>query len=87
MNEKKVKIITTSEWILTKLIVLIPIVNIVMLFIWAYNKKTDLNKSNWAKAELVVLAVKFILYLIIIFITIILFLNFFNEFLESTFRV
>jgi len=87
MNEKKVKIITTSEWILTKLIVLIPIVNIIMLFIWAYNKKTDLNKSNWAKAELVVLAVKFILYLIIIFITIILFLNFFNEFLESTFRV
>lgn len=87
MNEKKVKIITTSEWILTKLIVLIPIVNIIMLFIWAYNKKTDLNKSNWAKAELVVLTVKFILYLIIIFITIILFLNFFNEFLESTFRV
>ena len=87
MNEKKVKIITTSEWILTKLIVLIPIVNIIMLFIWAYNKKTDLNKSNWAKAELVVLTVKFIFYLIIIFITIILFLNFFNEFLESTFRV
>ena len=87
MNEKKIKIITTSEWILTKLIVLIPIVNIIMLFIWAYNKKTDLNKSNWAKAELVVLTVKFILYLIIIFITIILFLNFFNEFLESTFRV
>jgi len=87
MDDKKVKIITTSEWILTKLMVLIPVVNIIMLFIWAYNKKTDLNKSNWAKAELVVLFVKFIFYIIIIFIAIIFILNFFNEFLESTFGV
>ena len=87
MDNKKIKIITTSEWILTKLMVLIPIVNIVMLFIWAYNKKTDLNKANWAKAELVVLSIKFIFYLIIIFITVVFILKFFNEFLKSTFGI
>ena len=87
MDNQNDKVITTREWIITKLIVLIPIVNIIMLLIWARKKNTNLNKSNWAKAKLVVGTIKFVCFLIIIFISTIIFLNFLNEFLESTFRV
>ena len=49
------KIISTSEWIITKLIMFIPIVNIIMLIIWAFNNNTNINKANWAKANLIIM--------------------------------
>ena len=41
--EENNKIITTSEWIITKLIMFIPSVNIIMLIIWGFNNKTTIN--------------------------------------------
>ena len=77
--ENKDKVISTSDWVLTKLILLVPIVNIIMLFVWAFNSKTNLNKSNWAKASIIVWTIGFLFYVIIIFLFIAFFMNMFNK--------
>ena len=79
MANKTNKVVSTSEWVLTNLIMLIPIVNIVMLFIWAFNNKTNLNKSNWAKASLIVWAIGFVFYFIIIILSITFIASFLNN--------
>ena len=80
INKSNEKIVSTSEWIITNLIMLIPIVNIIMLFVWSFGNNTNLNKANWAKASLIVWTLGFIFYFIIIMISITFILSFFNNF-------
>ena len=85
--EENNKIITTSEWIITKLIMFIPIVNIVMLIIWAFNQKTNINKSNWAKANLIIMIFRVMFYFIIVFVTALILVNFFGEFFKHNMHI
>lgn len=45
--------VTTGEWFITMLITAIPIVGLIMLFVWAFGSGTNTNKANWAKASLI----------------------------------
>ncbi len=56
--------VTLSEWIITYLIMLIPCVNIVMLFVWAFGKDSKPSKGNWAKASLIIWGASIIISLI-----------------------
>ena len=57
--------VSTKEWILTLLLTFIPIVNIIMLFIWAFGSGHNPSKSNWAKAALIWAAVFMVFYVIL----------------------
>lgn len=46
--------ISVKEWIITFLIMYIPIINIIMLFIWAFDGKEKKSKSNYCKAALII---------------------------------
>lgn len=46
-------VVTLGEWMVTLLVAAIPIVNIVMLFVWAFGANTKQSKANWAKASLI----------------------------------
>jgi heme/copper-type cytochrome/quinol oxidase subunit 2 len=46
------KPLTVGEWFITILIIAIPIVGIVMLFVWAFSANTNVNRANYAKATL-----------------------------------
>ena len=85
--EENNKIITTSEWIITKLIMFIPIVNIVMLIIWAFNQKTNINKANWAKANLIIMVFRVMFYFIIVFLIALILVNFFGEFFKHNMHI
>ena len=74
-NKNNNSVITTGEWFITKVLMLIPIVNIILLIIWAFNKKENLNKANWAKATLIVYVLRISFLIIICSI----FLSFFIE--------
>lgn len=51
MNNKDV---STGEWIICEILSYIPIVNLVMLCIWAFGSgDTPVSKKNWAKARLI----------------------------------
>lgn len=56
--------VTIGNWILTLIVTMIPILNIIMLFVWSFSRNTNLTKSNWAKAMLILIAVWIILGLI-----------------------
>lgn len=69
-----------GEWIINVLITKIPLIGFIMLLVWALDKDTDPNKANWAKAELIV---KLIGFLIIITFIAIIGISFFTNFTDQ----
>ena len=57
---------SVADWVGSILLLLIPIANIVLLFVWAFGGNAPMSKRNWAKAHLLILAVVFGLYIVII---------------------
>lgn len=55
---------STKDWVITLLIRVIPIVGLVMLFVWAFGSGENPNKSNWAKAVLIWMAIGLVFGLI-----------------------
>ena len=55
-DQKKMPM-SVKDWLLTLLIIAIPVVGIVMLFVYAFGNNENLNRQNWAKAQLIVLAI------------------------------
>lgn len=60
--------VSVGEWILTMILCMIPCVNIIMLFVWAISKNEKKSKSNYCKAQLIVLGIVLGLYLLILFV-------------------
>ena len=54
-----------SEWIVTLIIMAIPCVNIIMCFVWGFGSTGNLNRRNFCRAYLIMIAVVFVLYLIL----------------------
>ena len=50
-----------GDWIITSLILAIPIVGFVMLFVWGFGSNTHPSKANWAKASLIVMGIGFVI--------------------------
>ena len=65
-NNNKSKVLPVEDWLITKFLMLIPILNIILLLFWAFQKNQNYNKSNWAKATLIVYVIKLAFYIIII---------------------
>ena len=47
--------ITLGQWITTYLLMCIPIVGIVMLFVWAFSNGVNPSKKTWAQCVLIVM--------------------------------
>jgi hypothetical protein len=54
-----------GDWIINVLITKIPLIGFIMLVVWAVDKNTELNKANWAKAELIVTLIALVIGLLI----------------------
>ncbi|MCL9659138.1 hypothetical protein SK066_16370 [Paenibacillus hunanensis] len=57
-------VISVKEWMITLLLLAIPLVNLIMLFIWAFGGGTNISKSNYAKAALLWAAIWIVVYII-----------------------
>ena len=53
-----------GDWIITNLIVAIPIVGFVMLFVWGFGSNTQPSKANWAKATLIMIGISIVILLL-----------------------
>ena len=42
---------TVSDWMLTLLVLAIPLVNIVMYLVWAFSSTGNVNRQNFCKAS------------------------------------
>jgi len=63
-DTSKYQPMSIGNWIVTYLIMIIPIVNIVMLFVWGFGDNTQPSKANWAKATLIWFSIFIVLYLV-----------------------
>jgi uncharacterized membrane protein YdbT with pleckstrin-like domain len=62
--EKNQSVVSIGDWIVTLLIMIIPLLNIIMLFVWAFGGGTAESKSNWAKAMLIFMLIGFVLSIV-----------------------
>ena len=53
--------ISVGEWVITIIIIAIPIVGFIMLFIWGFGSDTQPSKANWAKATLIMIGISIVL--------------------------
>ena len=64
MNENKQ--MSVGDWVITMIIASIPLIGIIMLFVWAFGSDTNLSKKNWAKAILIFFGIIIVIYILII---------------------
>ena len=63
--EEPVKV---GEWLIAMLLMMVPCVNIVLMFVFAFSKTEKKSKSNYFKATLIMMGVVFVLYFIMIIV-------------------
>ena len=68
INPSDQKPVSTADWFLTLLITAIPIIGLIMLFVWAFGNNTPASKANWAKATLLWIAAGIVIYGFIAFV-------------------
>lgn len=63
-QQQAASIVSTKEWLVTLLLLIIPLVNIIMLFVWAFGSGSNPSKANYAKATLIFAAIGLVLYIL-----------------------
>jgi len=53
--------VKVGEWFWTLLIASIPLVGLIMLFVWAFSKAENPSKASWAQAMLLWMLIGFVL--------------------------
>ena len=57
---------TVGQWIVTLLVGMIPLVNLIMLIVWASGDPVDKKaRKNWAIAELIVMGIFIVIYFVV----------------------
>lgn len=69
-NQEKYQNMDTSpmsmgDWLLTILAALIPCGGLILYIVWAFSSTGNVNRRNFCRAQLIIMAVVFVLYLII----------------------
>jgi hypothetical protein len=53
--------VSIGEWVVTILIASLPLIGLIMLFVWAFGDGTNPSKKNWAIATLIWFAIAIVL--------------------------
>lgn len=56
-QNKELQPVTIGDWFLTLFIASLPLIGIIMLFVWAFGAATPPSKANLAKAMLIWMAI------------------------------
>jgi hypothetical protein len=84
MNEQyPEKPVSVLDWILTIFILSIPLINLIMLIVWAFDSGTNPSKSNFAKASLIWMVISIVLSLLFFAMLFPVFSNIISEFGQS----
>ena len=65
IGHQQAPVVSAKEWLITNLIMMIPLVNIVMMLVWAFSSNTNPNKANYFKAALILFAIVMVIYLVL----------------------
>ena len=64
---------SVGQFLLQELICVVPVVNLVMLLIWAFSDNTNTNRKNWSRARLILVGISVVLSIIFLVILILAF--------------
>ncbi len=69
MKEESNEHVTTGQWFVTMLVAAIPLIGIIMMFVWAHGDGVSISKSNWAKAILIwsIIYIVIIVFIVTVF--------------------
>ncbi len=62
------EVVSVGDWVVSMLLMCIPIVNLILLCVWAFGSDAPMSKKNWAKAQLIWLLIGIILIIILVII-------------------
>jgi len=65
MNDQAERPVSVGDWMLTIFLMAIPIVNFILLFVWAFGSNTAPSKANWAKATLIWMLIGIALWVVL----------------------
>lgn len=65
MQDNQSATVSLGDWMLTLFLTFIPLVNIIMLLVWAFSSSTPPSKSNWAKAALLWMLISMVLAIVL----------------------
>ena len=65
IGHQQAPVVSVKEWLLTNLIMMIPLVNLIMMLVWAFSSNTNPNKANYFKAALILFAIVMAIYLVL----------------------
>ncbi len=68
MENTHTQVMSVKDWAITLLIAAIPVVGFIMLFVWGFGGNVNINKSNWAKGALILLAILMAFYMLVFMI-------------------
>ena len=60
-------VMSYKEWALTIFLSSLPIIGFILVLIWAFHSGTNINKKNWAKGALLLMAIYFIVAMLFLF--------------------
>ena len=61
MNETEYRPLTVGDWLVTMLLLAIPLVNLILLIVWAASSSTHPSKKSFAQAYLIFFGVLFVI--------------------------
>lgn len=80
--------VSIADWLITLLILFIPVLNVIMLLVWSFNKSTHRSKANFSKAVFILLLTTILLVALILAISGVTFFDFMGknaDFIENPF--
>ena len=60
VTDRRNQVMSVKEWIVTMLIMMIPVANIVMLFVWAFGNGNE-NRKNYCRVQLIFMLIGVVL--------------------------
>ncbi|MFC0213418.1 hypothetical protein ACFFK0_13295 [Paenibacillus chartarius] len=70
-QQQTAPVISFKEWMITLLLLAIPVVNLIMLFVWAFGGGANPSKANYAKAGLVWMLIGIVLYIVFLVLAVV----------------
>lgn len=64
-NRSSAPVMSLGDWIITFIVLMIPLVNIIMLFVWGFSKTTNPSKANFCKAYLILMLIAVIFFFLL----------------------
>ena len=82
-GEERAKVVSTGKFVLMDLVMMIPLVNLIMYFVWGFSSKVNPNIRNWARGKLVWILINIAISIIVSVIISIVFAPYIAQFFEN----